>query len=221
MAEEILNKLGFDVSQALSALKQLDTRLQTSAGAFQTHVAQLSAWNTQARAVLATMKALGTASGKAKLPAVTPPIAPVGKAGAWLPADLNTRIQQAIALTQKYGGAVSVAGNKVRVSGMKGAEALDKASKSAKNLGMSFQMIGRIISTQMIVRLMSQIRNALRESVTAAIDFQKAISEVRAIAPMTATFQILQDEAAALSKKFNIPLPDVAEGLYQSISFQP
>lgn len=227
MADEIISKLGFDVQQALGTLRQLDSQLSASGSAFNAHAQQLNAWNTQAKAVLDTMRQMATAAGKVKLPttaaiptgagATTTGVGGTG-AGAWPTADLNTRIKEAIQLTNQYGGAVSVAGDKVRVSGMKGAEALQKTNKQAQSCLMSFSMMSRIVITQAIVRALSQIRNALREATTSAINFQYAIAEIASIS--TSPFQALQNEAMELSRRFNIPLPDVAEGLYQTISNQ-
>jgi TP901 family phage tail tape measure protein len=227
MSDEIVNKLGFDVAQALSALQQLDNQLQTSGTVLQAHATQLNAWNSQAQVALATMQALASASSKigAMPTAVSPITAPAatslpGSTQALLYPGGQTQVTQTIQAMNTLTTASAVAGTTISNAGNQAANALAGANKSAKNFTISLSMMGRIIITQLIVRSLSQIRDALREAVESAIEFQRAISEVMSIAPLTDTFQTLQDEAAELSKKFNIPLPQVAEGLYQTISDQ-
>ena len=227
MADEIVNKLGFDVAQALASLQRLDAQLSTSGTAFQAHGAQLTAWNSQAQAALATMSALATAAaaGAVTLPAI-PAAAPAVKPALWLPPGVAEQSAQAAQNMNNLATASTTAGQQMTQAGQQGSQALQQANKSARQVGMSLEMVGRIVITQAIVRSLSMIRNAFREALAASIDFQRAVSEVLMLTmdefgqTTTATFQTLQDEAAELSKRFNIPLPQVAEGLYQTISNQ-
>jgi len=225
MADEILNKLGFDVSQALTALQSLDNSLAKNQLAFQNSYSSLATWNAQAQVTLSLMRDMASAAAGVKIPKVSmaaiAPTAPAAGAATWPPADLESRIQQAIGLTNKFGGAVSVAGDKVRVSGMRGAQAIDQMNNSAKRFTISWQMVSRIVITQAIVRALSAIRNMLRDIVSNSIEFQRSLAEIQAITPkIHGDFVSLGDEAATLSKRFNIPLPQVTEALYQSISNQ-
>lgn len=223
MADEIISKLGFDVAQALSALQQLDSRLQTSSTALQAHATQLYAWNSTAQAALATMRALASASAKlAAMPAVAPAAAAAAPAAPsfWLPPGVQSQVAQTTQAMSSLASTSTTAGTVMANAGNNAANAIAGANKQAKLFSVSWEMMGRIIVTQMLVRALSQIRDALKEAVVSAIEFQRAISEIKIIAPLTATFQSLQDEAAELSRSFNIPLPQVAEGLYQTISDQ-
>jgi len=223
MADEILSKLGFDVQQALDALRQLDSQLNASGTAFNAHAQQLNAWNTQARAALATMKEMAQTAGGITLPtppSATPTAAQPAGGGLWLPPGLQTQINQANQGMSQLAGTAASAGNAMTQAGATGGQALNGASQSAGRLFMSLKMIGRIIMTQLIVRTLSQIRNALREATTSAIELQRSLAEIEAISPPTASFERLGAEAAAAAARFNIPLPDVAEGMYQTISNQ-
>jgi TP901 family phage tail tape measure protein len=223
MADEIINRLGFDVAQALSALQQFDSQLQTSATALQAHAAQLNAWNSTAQAALATMRALASASAKlGAVPGVAAPAAAAAPAAPtlWLPPGVQTQAAQATQQMSKLASVSVTAGTAMTNAGNSAAGALAGANEKAKLFSVSWSMMGRIIITQAIVRALSQIRNALKDAVVAAIAFQKQIAEIEVISPPTAYFTALQDEVAELSKRFNIPLPQVAEGLYQTISDQ-
>ena len=96
-----------------------------------------------------------------------------------------------------------------------------KAKKKTEKFTISWQTLGRIVMTQMIVRAMSQIRDALHEAVDASIEFQQSVAEIQTIAPQIGgTFTSLSSEAAEFAKQFNIPLAQSTEGLYQTISNQ-
>ena len=221
MADEIVNKLGFDVQDALSALQKLDSQLQSSASSFSAHAGAMQSWNSTAQTALATMREMATLAAKMTLPTVGGAATATSAASASVATpETLSRIQSAIALTSQYGGKVSVVGDQLRVTGMKGEEALNRANNAAKNFSISLSMLGRIVVTQMIVRALSQVRQALSDATESAIDFQRQIAEISTIAPVTASFQSLSDEVAEASKKFNIPLPQVAEGLYETISDQ-
>ncbi len=229
MADEIVNKLGFDVTQALASLQRLDAQLQASGTAFQAHAAQVTAWNTQAQAALATMRLLAATAGKVVFPTVPAAgVAPTAaaKPGLWLPPGVATQAARATQNMNNLATASTGAGQNMQQAGQQGSQALNQITRSAQGTGMSLQMLGRIAFTQAIVRGLSMIRNAFREALSSSIDFQRAVSEVLMLTlddlgkTATATFQTLQNEAAELSKRFNIPLPQVAEGLYQTISNQ-
>ena len=233
MADEIVSKLGFDVAQALDSLKRLDSQLQTSGTALQTHAGQLGAWNSQAQAALATMKQMATTSarlGKLATPAVpTPAAAQTRGSNLWLPPGTQEQIDKANQGMNALSRSSASAGQQMSQAGRKGTQALNEANTSSTRLVMSFQMMGRIVFTQAIVRALSQVRNLLRDSVGESIKFQRAISEVLLItmAPLegsmretTSSFQTLTEEAANMARRFNVDLGQAVEGIYQTISNQ-
>jgi hypothetical protein len=64
MADEIVNKLGFSVEEALRALQRLDDALQTSGTAFQTFGQQVNAWNSVSESALNRMKEMASAASR-------------------------------------------------------------------------------------------------------------------------------------------------------------
>jgi len=232
MADEIVSKLGFDVAQALDSLQRLDSQLQTSATALQTHAGQLNTWNSQAQAALSTMKQLATASArlsKLTTPATPTPAAQTTGSNLGLPPGTQEQIDKVNQGMAALGRSSASAGQQMAQAGQKGTRALNETGNSSKRLMMSFQMMGRIVFTQAIVRALSQVRNLLRESVGESIKFQRAISEVLLItmAPLegsmretTSSFQTLTDEAANMARRFNVDLGQAVEGIYQTISNQ-
>ena len=100
-------------------------------------------------------------------------------------------------------------------------EAMNDASKQTNKWTVSWETLARVVATQFIVRAMSQIRDALKEAVDESIEFQRRIAEVQTIAPtIGGSFNQLTSEAAEFAKRFNVPLTESTEGLYQTISAQ-
>ncbi len=97
--------------------------------------------------------------------------------------------------------------------------ALPQAQQHTQNLVVSWQTLARVIQTQILVRTMNEIRNAIGEAYEANLKFTKQISEIKAISPER-TFGQIADEVRQLSDQFNQPLARVAEAQYQTISDQ-
>jgi len=232
MADEIINKLGFDVSEALSALNRLDEALKAARASFNTFGASLDAWNGRAAAALATMRGLASAAtrvagamqGAGAAPAAAPAAAAPAQTPAsqlWLPPGFQSQAQQAARAMAKVGQAGQQAGQKIAGGMTNAGNATSNATQHTHKFVVSFETLARVVTTQLIVRAMSSIRDALKEATRSAIEFQQAIAEIRTIAPTIGRdFTSLSREAAEFSKNFNIPLPQVSEGLYQSISNQ-
>ena len=96
---------------------------------------------------------------------------------------------------------------------------LDEAMQKTQSLTLSWQTMARVVQTQLIVRSLNGIRDALEESVGSAMRFSKQVGEIRAIDP-TRNFQQIGDDIRRLSDAFNQPLAEVAEAQYQTISSQ-
>ncbi len=237
MADEIVNKLGFSVEDALRELQRLDNALQTAGNAFQTFGTTMNAWNSQAASALQTMKDMASAAsrlstsmskmgGGAATPAAQP--AAAATSSLWLPSGVSEELQRANQAMSQLGGSAGVAGAALQDAGNKGGQAgkdvaggADDADKKIKGLTISWQTLARVVMTQMIVRAMSQIRDALHEAVTESIEFQRRIAEVQTVAPkLGGSFGELTAEAAQFAKQFNIPLAQATEGLYETISDQ-
>jgi len=101
-----------------------------------------------------------------------------------------------------------------------GAE-LSEATKQTNKWTVSWETLARVVVTQLIVRTMSQIRDALKDAVTESIEFQRRVAEIGTVAPsLGGSFAQLTNESAEFAKNFNIPLAQATEGLYQTISDQ-
>lgn len=231
MADEIINKLGFDVTEALSALNRLDESLKAAGASFNAFGQSLDAFNSRAQAALATMRglasaargvagAMNTASAAGAAPAQAAQPQP-SRPTLWLPPGLQTQAQQAAQALAQVGQAGQQAGQQTATGMANAGRATNSAKQTADKFVVSFETLSRVVMTQLVVRAMSQIRNAIREATAEAIEFQQAIAEIRTIAPtIGGSFQHLSGEVAEFSKSFNIPLPDVSEGLYETISNQ-
>ena len=114
-----------------------------------------------------------------------------------------------------FGEGFDILGQKIRTTNTQ----LDNSTKSANNFTVSWETLTRVVATQLIVRTMSQIRDALRASVSEAIQLQKAVSLIQTIAPDAGLAQI-GDSVRDISDSLNLPLLQTAEGLYNAISNQ-
>lgn len=237
MADEIVNKLGFSVEDALRELQRLDSALQSSGTAFQTFGERMNAWNNQAKGAVDRMKEMASAAARLAnsmarmgsgptMPTAPASAAPVSKL--WLPAGLTEEAEKANQTMTNLGNTAAAAGDKMREVGEKGAKAgndagsaAGKAAEKTKEWTITWETLTRVVMTQAIVRALSQIRDLLREAVDEALKFSTKISEIQTIAPrIDKSFQGLSKEVASISREFNFPLPDVAEAVYQTLSNQ-
>ncbi len=228
MADEIVNKLGFNVEDALGALQRLDDALQTSGSAFATFGSVLDGWNSQADGAVQQMKAMASAAGQmadamsraggASLP--TPQTAGAST-GFWLPPGMEAETQRLNDALKTVGTTATDTGSKIKDAGTSGGEGIKDADDQTSKFVVTWGTLSRVVMTQLIVRAMSQIRDALREAVEQSIEFQRRIAEVQTIAPQIGGgFAQLTSEVAEFAKQFNIPLKEATEGLYQTLSNQ-
>ncbi len=100
-------------------------------------------------------------------------------------------------------------------------DALQDATKSTNNWVVSWETLARVVATQFLVRMMSEVRDLLKDAVTESLKFQKSIAEIRTIAPaIDQNFNSLAQEVSSFARSFNFPVPQVSEALYQTISNQ-
>jgi TP901 family phage tail tape measure protein len=94
---------------------------------------------------------------------------------------------------------------------------LGGANAAVERLSLSFGLLSRVVTTQLIVRSLSQMRNAFEDAAESAIKFETALSEIQTIDPGS-TIQGLAHEVRGLSDAFNVPLLDVAKAKYEALS---
>jgi len=90
-----------------------------------------------------------------------------------------------------------------------------------RNFTVSWQTMVRIVTTQLIVRSLNVLRQALRDSISEALDFSRAVAEIGTIAE--GALGGLGDIAKLVretSDAYGRSRLDVAEGLYQMLSNQ-
>jgi TP901 family phage tail tape measure protein len=158
MADEIISTLGFNVSQALSALDQLDKKLE---------------------AVGESMRRFG---------------------------DL-------MSTSAKAGTALDRMSTDFR-------SAATAAASSCDRMTVSWQTMARIVTTQAIVRGLSEMRRAFQSSAESAIDFERQVALIRTIDSSGTSFESVANSVRQLSDAYNLDLLDAAKGTYQAISNQ-
>ena len=203
-------------------------RCKASGSAFQTFGAALDNWNSQADGAVAQMKAMASAAGQmadamSRAGGTSLPTAQTAGAssGFWLPPGMEAETQRLNDALKTVGTTATDTGGKIKDAGTTGAAGIADADDKTSKFVVTWGTLSRVVMTQLIVRAMSQIRDALREAVEQSIEFQRRIAEVQTIAPQIGGgFAQLTSEVAEFAKQFNIPLKEATEGLYQTLSNQ-
>ncbi len=100
------------------------------------------------------------------------------------------------------------------------ASSAGQATAATQQLTISFGLLSRIVTTQLIVRALSQVRNAMSEALTSAIEFKSRVQEAVNISGGTiGNANQVASEIRKISDAFNVPLNSVTAGLYQTLSF--
>ncbi len=139
---------------------------------------------------------------------------------------VNARIaiSQVGTATARAASAASAA--KTKTDGMsKGLDEVDKkakkADKSVKQMSISFKGMVRLVGVQLAHRAISAMVRGLREGFTAAVQIQKALSEVRTISQNNQlALQEWRAEAVRLSNTYGRDVKDQIEATYQALSNQ-
>lgn len=170
MADEIRQKLGFDVSEALRNLSLLRQSLGQTSNS------------------LATLARNGAKINQ-------------------LSAGTQRSLQQATTAVTNFGSQTRAAAS--------------SAAPAVHNLTVSFETLARVVQTQVVVRAMSALRDALRQSVSEFIEFEKAIAQIETISGNTfRNFGDISSAARELAVSFNTPVLEQARALYEAVSNQ-
>jgi TP901 family phage tail tape measure protein len=132
-------------------------------------------------------------------------------------AKFNSTISTQITLLNQLNGTSSQAATAAKNFGAAVQSNLGGANAAVERLSLSFGLLSRVVTTQLIVRSLSQLRSAFEEAAQSAIEFETKVSEIQTIAPGS-TIQGLAQEVKGLSDRFNIPLLDVAKAKYEALS---
>ena len=206
---EIKQELGFSAAKAIDTLAKLDSIMRSFKSAVSSSTKALGSFNAKADTTDGILKRLKTsASG-----AVTQ-MGRLNKAsGATKLAATSVAATQAASSLDKLSRATSTTGKKTIATA-------DKATESVKKWTISWETLGRVIATQVIVRALSSIRNALSDAVSGAVDFQRALAEISTIAPQLGALENIADLVRGVSDAFNVGLDDTTEAAYETISNQ-
>lgn len=210
MADEIINKLGFDASDAIAELQKLDQALAGFESKMQGLGSAMQSWNRQTGRVVSSMvqiekKATSAAQavsmlqqalqGAANVTVPTPPGAGGSGASPVPPTPSPPQVPPKTVPT------------------------INEANEATKQWTVSWQTMVRVVATQLIVRVMSQVRDVMREAVTANIEYAQSLSLIKTIEPGQ-SLQQFSDVVRKLSDQMNVPIMDVSQGLYDVISQQ-
>lgn len=252
---EIRQELGIDVSQAVSALNNLDRRLDQFGRSLDNIAGKLRNFNTAAsrafrlgnvtsdleKASSSTQRVVQGFAGFAREAQNAGSAANTAATGINAAANASTNAANAAnalgasaasgtarasSSFQRFGATVSSVSG--RVSGVLGrirASLQAFGAQSQQTVGaftLGFSTLGRIISAQVAIRGINAIGSAFTEAASSARDFERSIAEITTIAEGSAfrNFETAADAVRRLSDEFNVPLGDVGEGLYQTISNQ-
>ena len=95
-----------------------------------------------------------------------------------------------------------------------------QSQASIGRMTTSLQLLSRIVFTQAVVRALNTLRRTFQETAAEATEFQRQIALTRTIDDSGQSFAQLAGSVRSVSDAFNIPLLEVAGGLYQTISNQ-
>jgi TP901 family phage tail tape measure protein len=137
--------------------------------------------------------------------------------------SLGAQTKKSQGLWQQWGtrvrGVLGMAQKGSRDFGRSTRQSMDEASRAVNRVTVDWHTMARIVTTQAIVRALSTMRNALKASVSDAIEFERRVAEIRTISTVR-NLDRLKDAVHELSDEFNTPLGQVSEGVYQTISNQ-
>lgn len=210
MADEIINKLGFDASDAIAELQKLDQALAGFESKMQSLGSAMQGWNRQTGRVVSSMvqiekKATTAAQAVAMLQqalqgaaGVTVPTPGAGGPGAPAAPTAPTSTPQVPPQT---------------------VPAINAADEATKRWHVSWETMVRVVATQLIVRMISQVRDVMREAISTNIEYSRSLSLIKTIEP-TQSLEQFSDAVRRLSDQMNVPIQDVSRGLYDVISQQ-
>jgi TP901 family phage tail tape measure protein len=221
MADEIRQQLTFDASNAINELGRLDKSLESSRTSLEAFGRSLSSFNRNASGVESTLNRIAGAAGNLQ----------GSLRGGLIPQQAVANVQRTTGLVDQFGNSLNKqasqavntnAANTRAASSTRGVGAAAGAARpQVAKLTVGFATLGRIITTQLTVRLFAGFLQGLKDATAGAIEFQKRVAEIQSIA--NGSFETFDEVAASvrrISDAFNQPLGEVQEGLYQIISNQ-
>jgi TP901 family phage tail tape measure protein len=218
--EEIIQTMGLDARTVLNTVNQLNQSYATLEGRINSLASTLNSFNKAGEAHLKVLRQISNAMQRSIRVATTGSGAKPKANAPSLNQGINNPAtpfnpQQAAQAGQ---GIDKVIGS-LNQLGKAGEQNIGSVNRQTRDLTVSWETLTRVVTTQLIVRAMSQIRDAMGEAVQEAVQFQRQISLIRTISD-GGTFEQISGSVRDISDSFNIPLLETAAGVYQSISNQ-
>ena len=206
MPDQINQTLGFNATQAIQTLRELDGVMASYDTHVRSTIRALSGFNTVGGKTVGALKHMAT-DGKEAAKQMKAVFKAAQKGSGFTGAD------KVVSDLDKINQAATRAGTAVKKSAKDG-------EKSAKSWTISWQTMGRVVMTQAIVRGLNIIRQSLKAAIRDAVDFQKAVAEIETIGRQMGGFENISGVVRRISDEFNVSLGDTAEAVYQTISNQ-
>jgi TP901 family phage tail tape measure protein len=227
MAEEIIQTLGFDAGNALNTLNQLNTILGNVSQGLKACADGARDFNSASKTTSKRFSAIADAAGKAEKAVAGYATAAAANAQVPMPV-IPSNIQGLVTVLAQVqqnlaGVATSAQAAQQALSNASSVSvaALNKTKKASDKLSVSFGTMVRVVTTQLIVRAMSTLRNAMEESLSTAIEFETRLAEIQTIGgPLAGSIDELATKMRRVSEEFNKPIEDVAAGYYDILSNQ-
>lgn len=191
MTQELKTVLGFEASQAISTLGNLESQLDEYTKAMIGAASGTNTFNASAAKVDANLKQLSASSGQ-----------------------LSNASKGVVSAQNNIAVSTAKVGKTVQ-------ETEKKVKKGTKGMLLSWQSMVRIFAIQTIHQAISKITSSFSESIAEAQALEIALAEIQTIAPeLQGNFEGLADSVHVLSDELGIGREIVAEGIYQTLSNQ-
>lgn len=210
-----------------------DSALRLAAAAAELAADELSQLVRQQTNALSQQRQLNREVGKFKLPTIgkavmggTSPLDDLIKRGqlAQQVAKEEAKVQKQQARTVKT---TNLAAQEAALRALfRGAEevgeGLDKADKKAQAFSLTLGSIAKIAATQFILSGLFRVTSAFGEGIRAAKDYELQLAAIQTISKEFASRDLdqISDSVAEISTSFGLPIQDVAQGLYDTLSNQ-
>lgn len=209
MADEIINKLGFDASDAIAELGKLDQALSGLESKMQGVGTAMQLWNRQTGRVVSSMVQIEKKAMTAAQAVTALQQALQGAAGMTVPVP---------GAAPAAPGAAPVAPGTPTVPPTT-VPAINAANDATRKWTMSWETMVRVVATQLIVRMISQVRDVMQDAIKTNIDYSRSLALIKTIEPGQ-SLQQFSDAVRRLSDAMNVPIMDVSQGLYDVVSQQ-
>lgn len=233
---EITQTLGFDVSEALTALSQFDKKLADFEKRLQSAATAVERFNqagagagakgaaANVAAYVTELQKLYQVSGVTTVQqqrAFQSAITSAAEFASKHKISIDQVVQQSRNLGANYTGTANTMADRLAQIDRASKQHLTSAGNRVNGLAVSWQTMVRVVTTQLIVRTMSMLRNAMEESLTAATNFETKLAQIQTIGgPSAGSLQMLAIQVRGLSEEFAKPIEDVAQGYYDILSNQ-